>query len=217
MHRASIHRSPALSGPAHIPRYARIDARGHLTEGTQRAYYECMGYALCAARFSERKPFMKTLLRALNCASKKHDQLHSADSGGTSQTEVGARQEQHRNGGVVWRLDGTPVAQVHIIDRAARHGDAYALLRGGSIRTRSRSNGASFCKDACNRRDRRDRQAVIDAGHAPATLPQNLTSFVNRALHDASLASTPNAAIDLLADALLALAVLVHPVEVPHG
>ncbi|VVD29854.1 protein of unknown function [Paraburkholderia dioscoreae] len=32
-------------------------------------------------------------------------------------------------------------------------------------------------------------------------------------MHDAALASTPNAAIDLLADALLALAVLAHPAE----
>jgi hypothetical protein len=53
----------------------------------------------------------------------------------------------------------------------------------------------------------------IFARPEPVSLPQNLTSFVNRALHDASLASTPNAAIDLLADALLALAVLAHPME----
>jgi hypothetical protein len=36
-------------------------------------------------------------------------------------------------------------------------------------------------------------------------------------LHDASLASTPNAAIDLLADALLALAVLAHPAGARRG
>jgi hypothetical protein len=41
--------------------------------------------------------------------------------------------------------------------------------------------------------------------------------IINRALRDAALASTPNAALDLLADALLTLAVLVHPVEVSHG
>lgn len=38
--------------------------------------------------------------------------------------------------------------------------------------------------------------------------PQSLTVFVNRALHDASLASTPNGAIDTLADALIRLAAL---------
>lgn len=51
--------------------------------------------------------------------------------------------------------------------------------------------------------------------HIPARPEQSniRIQIINRALHDASLASTPNAAIDLLADALLALAALAHPME----
>ncbi len=56
----------------------------------------------------------------------------------------------------------------------------------------------------------------IPACPEPASVPQTLTATINRALHDAALASTPNAAIDLLADALLAMAVLAHPVEASH-
>jgi hypothetical protein len=123
--------------------------------GTQRAYHEVMGFAWCAARFSERKPPMKTLLRALNRASKKHDHIHRTDSGGPPPTEVRTRQEQHRNGGAVWGCDGAPVAQVHVLNRPTRYGPAHALLRDGAPGTGRTNDRARAFEDARSRSDDR--------------------------------------------------------------
>ena len=136
--------------------------------GTQRAYHVVMGFALCAARFSERKTLMKTLLRALNRASKKHDHIHRTDSGGTPPAEVGSRQEQHRNGGTVRGCDGASVAQVHVVDRPARYGTAYALLRDGAPGAGHGNDRARACEDARSRGDDRLGRDAVD-GNATGT------------------------------------------------
>ncbi|WP_175908024.1 hypothetical protein [Burkholderia sp. BCC1640] len=51
----------------------------------------------------------------------------------------------------------------------------------------------------------------------PARLPENVPTLVNRALSDAALAPTYIDALDVLADALLALAALARPLEVRHA
>ncbi|SAL75798.1 hypothetical protein AWB74_04877 [Caballeronia arvi] len=169
--------------------------------------------ALREDRFPERMLSMKTSLRACLLALKKNDPLHPALSRGYGAAQTRARQEQYRYGQFVRRVERSTVAQVHGCgcQQPQGHGYAHAVLRDGPDGAGLRDDGAHSEPDA--RSGRYDR---VGQGVTPR-LPQNPSAFVNQTLREIALASSSNAAADVVADALLALALLAHSVEVHHG
>ncbi|MGF6663830.1 hypothetical protein QF000_005498 [Paraburkholderia atlantica] len=143
-------------------------------------------------------------------------EVHTTHTGRPATPEGHTRPIECANGGTIWPVQRTALALIH---RGSRYSVGQCIdnvLCDGTTRTglsdhraRTQSDARSWCNDRVG-------QTVSPAGIAPACLPQNFPAVVNQAFRDAALAPTYIDALDVLADALLALAALAPQLAVHH-
>ena len=152
-------------------------------------------------RFSERKPIMKTLLRARSIAPNKNDYLSTPVSGGHGAPQRRIKQEQYRDGESVRGNHRARLAQVHGCGREqqTRDGDAYVVLRDGSTGTR-RQDARTYSESNAGR-GRHDR-----SGRSITPIEV----IVRDALRAAVNAPSDKAALDVAGAALHTIAALSH-------
>ncbi|MCY0388242.1 hypothetical protein OVY01_13540 [Robbsia sp. Bb-Pol-6] len=206
--------------PVPFLKFVREETYGqHLTKVPFGPILIGMVRALREDRFSERKPIMKTLLRARLLAPNEHDQLLTPVARGHGTPKRGAEKEQHGNGGSVRSVYRTGMAQVHGggCEQQARNGAAHVVLCDGSVGIGSIHDRARAQSDALSRRDYRSGQAdrVILRVHTERN-NQLLAAIARDALRAAATAPTVVDALDVAGDALRAISEMTRG-EVRHG
>lgn len=150
---------------------------------------------------------MNAIFIAGVCARSSHE-LHTTHTGEPATTQRCAGILQRADGGIVWPIERTALALIH---RGGGHSVSErinAVLCDGPSEAQPGNNRTSAIGNARIGRNDRTGSAVTLAGAATRSAPQALPEVVNRALRDAALAPTYIDALDVLADALLALAAL---------